>query len=40
MKAQSTVALHTGNEMPVLGPGAWQLTIDTPGRIEHALEPW
>ena len=35
---RTTVRLRSGNEMPVLGIGTWQLTRDTPGAIESALE--
>lgn len=35
---QSTVQLHTGRAMPILGLGTWQLTKDTAGTIERALE--
>lgn len=37
MNPQSTITLHTGREMPVLGLGTWQLTIDTPGTIAAAF---
>lgn len=37
MDATSTLRLHTGREMPVLGLGTWQLTTDTPGTVEKAL---
>lgn len=37
MNATSTVALHTGNIMPVLAIGTWQLTNDTAGTVEKAL---
>lgn len=37
MKAHSTLPLHTGREMPVMGLGTWQLTHDTPGTVEEAL---
>ena len=32
-----TVALKSGNHMPVLGLGSWMLTSDTATRIAHAL---
>ena len=35
---QSKVPLRTGNEMPVLGLGTWQLKKDTAGTIARALE--
>lgn len=38
MDAQSTVTLRTGNKMPVIGLGTWQLTVDTAGAIQKALE--
>src|SRR4051794_34135126 len=37
MDQQSTVHLHTGGLMPVLGLGTWQLTKDTAGTVEAAL---
>jgi 2,5-diketo-D-gluconate reductase A len=33
-----TVKLHTGNAMPVLGLGTWQLTRDTAGTVRAAIE--
>lgn len=38
MDSTSTVTLYTGNTMPVLGLGSWQLTDDTPGTIATALQ--
>lgn len=38
MDPRTEIALHTGNSMPVLGVGTWQLTNDTAGTIEIALE--
>jgi len=38
MNPQSTVTLHTGNKMPVVGLGTWQLTKDTAGTVEAALK--
>jgi 2,5-diketo-D-gluconate reductase A len=37
MDRQSTVTLHSGNEMPVLGLGTWQLTDNTAGTVEAAM---
>lgn len=37
MDPQSTVTLHTGRTMPIMGLGTWQLTDDTAGTIEDAL---
>ncbi|MFW6201412.1 MAG: aldo/keto reductase [Gemmatimonadota bacterium] len=37
MDSRSTVTLHTGREMPVIGLGTWELTYDTPENVEHAL---
>lgn len=37
MDPASTLTLHTGRRMPVLGLGTWQLTRDTAGTIEAAL---
>ncbi|MFW6039909.1 MAG: aldo/keto reductase, partial [Gemmatimonadota bacterium] len=37
MDIRSTVTLHTGREMPVIGLGTWELTRDTAGSVEHAL---
>jgi diketogulonate reductase-like aldo/keto reductase len=38
MNLKSTVLLRSGNEMPVLGLGTWQLKKDTSGTIQKALE--
>lgn len=38
MDARSTLPLHTGNAIPVLGLGTWQLTQDTAGTVARALE--
>lgn len=38
MNRDSTVALHTGNTMPVMGLGTWQLTHDTADTVAYALE--
>jgi Aldo/keto reductases, related to diketogulonate reductase len=38
MDAASTVVLRTGNRMPVMGLGTWQLSRDTAGTIVAALQ--
>jgi diketogulonate reductase-like aldo/keto reductase len=38
MKLDSTIKLHTGRTMPVFGLGIWQLTNDTSGTVQYALE--
>lgn len=38
MNASSTVKLLSGNTMPVIGLGTWQLTEDTSATIRHAIE--
>lgn len=38
MDKNSTLPLRTGNRIPVIGLGTWQLTDDTAGTIAHALE--
>ncbi|ODR92109.1 aldo/keto reductase [Sinorhizobium alkalisoli] len=38
MDPRTEIALRTGNRMPVMGVGTWQLTNDTAGAIEAALE--
>lgn len=38
MNLRSTVTLHTGRDMPVMGFGTWELTKDTAGTIQKALE--
>lgn len=37
MDVKSTLPLHTGRKMPVLGLGTWQLSVDTAGTVEKAL---
>ncbi|HJQ08115.1 MAG TPA: aldo/keto reductase [Candidatus Saccharimonadales bacterium] len=38
MNLQSTITLHTGNAMPCIGLGTWQLTHDTASIVATALE--
>lgn len=38
LNPQSSVRLHTGRAMPVLGLGTWQLTDDTAGTVAEALK--
>ncbi|MEX2481440.1 MAG: aldo/keto reductase [Gammaproteobacteria bacterium] len=38
MDSNTKLPLHTGRRMPALGLGTWQLTDDTAGTIEAALE--
>jgi 2,5-diketo-D-gluconate reductase A len=38
MNASSTIVLRSGNAMPVIGLGTWQLTEDTAATIRHAIE--
>lgn len=38
MEADSTVKLHTGRHMPIIGFGTWELKNDTPAVIKRALE--
>lgn len=38
MTPQSTIPLHTGRGIPVLGLGTWQLTKDTTETVHTALE--
>lgn len=37
MDASSTLPLHTGRSMPVIGLGTWQLTDDTSASVAEAL---
>lgn len=37
MDIYSRIRLNSGNEMPVIGLGTWQLSDDTPGAVEEAL---
>jgi 2,5-diketo-D-gluconate reductase A len=38
MKIDAQYELHTGQTMPVMGLGTWQLTDDTAGAVSHALD--
>lgn len=38
MNRDSTIKLRSGNRVPVMGLGTWQLTIDTANSVLHALE--
>jgi 2,5-diketo-D-gluconate reductase A len=38
LSADSTVALRSGNKMPVLGAGSWMLTTHTAETVMHAFE--
>lgn len=38
ISAAATVSLSTGRSMPVIGLGTWQLTHDTVGTVQAALE--
>jgi 2,5-diketo-D-gluconate reductase A len=38
MNASSTVRLHSGNTMPIIGLGTWQLNEDTSATIRHAID--
>lgn len=37
MNEQSNKTLRTGNKIPIIGLGTWQLTDDTPDTVAHAL---
>ena len=37
MDTRTTLQLHTGREIPIIGLGTWQLTRDTAGAVEQAL---
>lgn len=38
MDLQSTIPLRSGNRMPVLGLGTWQLAVDTAQTVAYALK--
>ena len=38
MNKESRIKLHSGNEMPVIGLGTWELTADTAACIAYALD--
>ncbi|HET8581189.1 MAG TPA: aldo/keto reductase [Candidatus Paceibacterota bacterium] len=38
MTPQSTVSLQSGNVMPIIGLGTWELIDDTAGAVQSALE--
>lgn len=38
MDATSSILLRTGNSMPIMGLGTWQLTKDTADTVAYALE--
>lgn len=38
MNRETTIPLHSGNQMPILGLGTWQLTKDTAATVARALE--
>ncbi len=38
MDKNYTIKLRTGNEIPVMGLGTWQLTIDTADTVLHSFE--
>jgi 2,5-diketo-D-gluconate reductase A len=37
MDTRTTIRLHSGRQIPIIGLGTWQLTRDTAGAVEHAL---